>query len=409
MVVAGRLSALRTVWFGGALMTDRCKTFWLINQYASTPQTGMGGRHYYLALEMAKQGHNVFLISGSFGHKLRIKENQKRLVEKKFIDGFTHVKLRLLKYPNSHSPKRAINWFLFAFLLGFFIKNRLPRPDAILYSSPALIGYLGARHVAHKLNVPLIFEVRDIWPMTLIELGGFSPRHPFMRFMQWIEDKAYKECRLVLSTLPNAVEHMVNRGMCRKKFAWVPNGFSKAELAKPKPLDPAAVAQLPPDKFIVGYTGTLGVANALDTLLDAAERLKNDPDVVFVLVGGGKEKVALQRRAEDNGLQNIIFIDPIPKAQVQSMLQRFDVCFLGWKDEPLYQYGVSPNKLPEYLVSGKPIIHSFSGACDPVAEAAAGLTVPAEDPVAIAKAIVELKNLPQAQRAIMGQRGQVKL
>jgi glycosyltransferase involved in cell wall biosynthesis len=253
----------------------------------------------------------------------------------------------------------------------------------------------------------LIFEVRDIWPLTLMQVGGFSPRHPFMRLLQWIEDKAYRDSDRVISNLQNAVEHMQARGMDPAKFSWVPNGFSMAEVSEPEPLDPATSAQLPQGKFIVGYTGTLGVANALDTLLKAAERLKAHDDIAFVLVGGGKEKATLKQQATELGLDNVVFIDPIPKAQIQTMLARFDVCFIGWRDEPLYRFGIGANKIPEYLYSAKPILHSFSGKCDPVAGAGAGITIPAEDPGAIAEGVLELKALPESSRDEMGRRGRV--
>jgi glycosyltransferase involved in cell wall biosynthesis len=238
-----------------------------------------------------------------------------------------------------------------------------------------------------------------------MQLGGYSKNHPFIRFLQWVEDKAYRESDSVISNLRNSVEHMQVRGMDPVKFTWVPTGFSMAELTQREPLDTQTSSQLPRDKFVVGYTGTFGIANALSPLLGAAELLKDQDDVVFVLVGSGKEKPTLQRRAEEKGLENVVFIDPIPKAQIQSMLQYFDVCFIGWMNESLYQYGIGANKLPEYLFSGKPVLHAFSGACDPVAEAKSGLTVSAEDSVAIADAVMELKDLPKAERDAMGARG----
>lgn len=386
--------------------SDRPLTLWIINQYASSPSTGYAGRHYYLARELAAQGHQVYVVAASFTHLLRESPRVDGDVTIETIDGVHMVWLRMPSYPHAHSKKRVWNWLRFAWALRR-LPSALPEsPGAILYSSPTLVGFLGAQRLARRFDVPLIFEVRDIWPLTLMQVGGYSERHPVMRFLQWIEDKAYRESDRVISNLKNAVEHMQARGMDPAKFAWVPNGFSMAEVSKPEPLDPSTRAQLPRDKFIVGYTGTLGVANALDTLLDAAERLKNEDDVAFVLVGGGKEKPALQRRAKEKGLKNVVFIDPIPKAQIQTMLQCFDVCFIGLSKEPLFHFGVSPNKLFDYLISGRPIIYSIdSGAYRPVDEAGCGLTVPAEDSGAIAEAVMKLKMLSEAERGEMGGRG----
>jgi len=388
-------------------MTAVLKSIWIINQYASSPATGYAGRHYYLARELAAQGYRVTVVSASFTHLLRESPKVRGDITLEEAEGFQIAWVKMPRYPDAHSKKRVFNWFRFAWLLRKLPGAIAERPDAILYSSPSLVGYLGAQRLARRFAAPLIFEVRDIWPLTLMQVGGFSPRHPFMRLLQWIEDKAYRDSDRVISNLQNAVEHMQARGMDPAKFSWVPNGFSMAEVSHPEPLDPATSAQLPQGKFIVGYTGTLGVANALDTLLKAAERLKAYDDIAFVLVGGGKEKAALKQQATELGLDNVVFIDPIPKAQIQTMLARFDVCFIGWRDEPLYRFGIGANKIPEYLYSAKPILHSFSGKCDPVAGAGAGITIPAEDPGAIAEGVLELKALPESSRDEMGRRGRM--
>ena len=107
-----------------------------------------------------------------------------------------------------------------------------------------------------------------------MQLGGYSSKHPLIKLMQWTEDKAYRDADVVLSNLPYSIDHMVQRGMARDKFTWVPNGFDQSEVSKLEALPESVLALIPQDKFIVGYTGTLGVANALDSLIEAAELLK---------------------------------------------------------------------------------------------------------------------------------------
>ncbi|WP_109441898.1 glycosyltransferase family 4 protein [Acinetobacter haemolyticus] len=382
------------------------KTFWLINQYSSTPETAMGGRHYYLAQELAKKGHQVYVIAGRYSHLLR---NPKQFDEQYFIEeiipNFSFVWVNLPEYQEAHSKQRVLNWFKFSWLLRN-MSNVIPaKPDVILYSSPSLIGYLGAKYLANKFRVPFIFEVRDIWPLTLIELGGHSPNHPFIKFMHWIEDRAYKKADYVFSNLYNAVEHMQSRGLDKAKFHWIPNGVSLDEVSQKQPLSSETVAQLPKNKFIIGYTGTIGVANAMDDLIEAAQHLSHNPDLHFVLVGSGKEKENLIKKAQSLGLQNITFINAIPKKQIQSMLEQFDICYIGWQKNSLYRFGIAPNKLPEYLYAGKPIIHAFSGKGDIVQQAQAGITIEAEDPQAIVKAVEELYALTEEQRQLLGAKG----
>lgn len=382
------------------------KTIWIVHQTASTPATGIGGRHFYLARELAKQGHRVYLIASATHHLLR----EPLVVEEDFksetVDGFTFVWVKMPAYAQAHSKQRALNWFLFPWRLQQLVKVIPDKPDAILCSSPSPIAFLGAERLAKRFKARLVFEVRDIWPLTLTEIGGYSPKHPFIRVMQWVEDRAYRQSDAVVSNLKNAVEHMVSRGMNRDKFTWVPNGFSLDEVNQNVPLNNHAVAQLPTGKFIVGYTGTLGVANALDTFISAAEQLKEHSDIAFVLVGGGKEKHRLQQLVKNKQLHNVSFIDPIPKVEIQAMLSQFDACFIGLTKDPLFRFGVSPNKLFDYLYSDKPIIYAIdSGEYKPVQEANAGFQIEAENPEALAAAVLNLYQTPAEERAIMGVNG----
>lgn len=382
------------------------KTFWFINQYSSTPETAMGGRHFYIAQELAKKGHQVYVIAGRYSHLLR---KPKQFSEKYFIEeitpNFSFVWINLPEYAEAHSKQRVLNWFKFAWALMGLKKSSLQKPDVVLYSSPSPIGSLAAQYLAKSFKVPFIFEVRDIWPLTLIELGGHSVKHPFIRLMQWIEDRSYQKAKFVFSNLFNAIEHMQNRGLDKAKFHWVPNGVSLAEVSAKEPLSVDIFKQLPQDKFIVGYTGTIGVANAIDDLIEAAQLVSHHPDIHFVLVGSGKEKQEMQNKAQKLKLTNISFINPIPKKQIQSMLEHFDVCYIGWQKNPLYRFGIAPNKLPEYLYAGKPIIHAFSGKGDVVQQANAGITVEAEDPQAIADAVIQLYKLSDFERSVLGNNG----
>jgi glycosyltransferase involved in cell wall biosynthesis len=379
---------------------------WIIAQYSSTPETGMGGRYYYFAKELAKQGHKVHLIAGSYSHILR----QPPILDKDYMvehvsKDFNFVWIKTSKYSNSWDKKRVLNWFKFAWKLLKLSKVIKDKPDAILYSSPSLIPFLSAQRLTKKFKAKLIFDVCDIWPLTLIEFGGYSPKNPFICFMQWIEDKAYKDSDIVISNLPNAVEHMVARGMVREKFLWIPNGFHLSELENPEPLSISIKSVLPKNKFIIGYTGTIGAANALDTFINTARLLKDYKEIAFVLVGKGKDKSTLVEQAKDTN--NVYFIEPVEKKQIQNMLAEFDVCYLGFKKKYIYRFGMAPIKLPEYMLAAKPIIHGYSGAHDFVEIAKAGLSTPAEDPEAVADAVLKLKNMPLEKRKQLGQNGRI--
>jgi len=381
------------------------KTVWIINQYASTPVYGYAGRHYYLGKELAKLGFNVYLITSSEHHLLR----DKPVFDSRFHferDGrFTMVWVKMPKYSEAHSKIRALGWFLFPWRIQK-LANMIPdRPDVVVCSSPSLISFLGAKKLALRYSARLIFEVRDIWPLTLTDIGGYSKRHPFIRLLQAVEDSAYRDSQRVVSNLKRSVDHMVSRGMDPQKFSWIPNGFSLAEIEEGVRLRESVIQNLPDREFIVGYTGTIGVANALDTLIEAAEILKEYKEIAFVIVGDGKEREQLLSIVNKKGLENIQFVSPIPKVEVQAMLEKFDACYLGWLDDPLYNFGIGANKIPEYLFSGKPILHAFSGNGDPVREANAGISVPAEAPEELARAILELYRMAPEDRQKLGANG----
>lgn len=381
------------------------KTIWIINQYASTPQTGMGGRHYYLARELARRGHDVCLVAASYTHLLRNppKINGKFCLED--AEGFQFVWIKTPPYGGANSIRRVLNWFLFSRRIRGLPKVIGGQPDTILFSSPSLIPYLGARRLAKTMNSRLVWDVRDIWPLTLIELGGYSAMNPFVLLSSWVESFACKKSDYIVSSLPYAIDHMEKKGASKKSFSWISNGYSNDELSITQPLPDNVEDALPLNRFIVGYCGTFGTANAIDVIIDVAAMTINDESIAYLLVGGGGMKYQVEKSVREQGLSNITIIDSIPKLQVQTMLSRFDVCYVGFNKSTLYRYGHSLNKTAEYLMSGKPIIFSIDSPFMPVDDAKAGFTVEAEDTAEIVSAIYKLKGMSSDGRRELGENG----
>ncbi|WP_051143345.1 glycosyltransferase family 4 protein [Oceanicaulis alexandrii] len=365
----------------------------------------MGGRHHYLARELAQLGHDVTVIAARSHHLLRHDVDPASLPAEEMVDGYRFIRIDVPRYAHAHDKRRVLAWIAFSAKLPGLRRTLAALPDSILYSSPHPVGYPGAERLARTCGARLVFEVRDIWPLTLIEIGGYSKRHPFIRVLQWIEDRAYSRADRVVSNLEGAVEHMAARGMDRGKFTWVSNGISLDEVTAPAPLTPEVAEQIPADGLRIVYTGTLGAANALNTLIETAALLRDLPDVHILLVGQGRARADLEARRDALGLTNVRFLGPVPKPQVQAVLAACDVCYIGWLKSPLYRWGIAANKVPDYLFSGKPIIHGFSGGNDPVEKFGAGLTVPAEDPQALAGAIRHMYAMPEEERRRMGENG----
>ena len=379
---------------------------WIINQYASTLETGWAGRTYYLGRELAKQGHKVYLVAPSFSHVLKEppKVSEEFTIET-IEDNFSFLWIRMPEYSGAHDRRRVLNWLKFAWKLLKLPKVIKDSPDDIIYSSPSLIPYLSAERLARKTGSRLIWDIRDLWPLTLIELRNFSRTHPFIRVMQWVENKACRTADFVVSNLPYAIEYLREKGVDSSRFLWLPNGFDMEEFENPELLSSNLKNQLPKDKFVIGYAGTLGRANALNTIVDAAILLKHQLGIHFVIVGGGTLSHWLENQIKENQLENITLIGPIHKKLIPSMLSYFDVCYAGFRKISLYRFGTSLNKLSEYFMSNKPILYSIDSPFKPVNDANAGFTVPAEDPHAIVDAILKLKSMSISERNKMGENG----
>lgn len=371
---------------------------WIVNQYVGSPMHGMEYRHYYLARELTRRGHRVVVLSGSRSHLFTRRPRVSRPFTLQEIDGITYCWVAGPPYKRAISALRVLNMAAFAAALEALPTTRLPRPDAILVSSPSPFPLPVAARWARRFGARLVFEVRDIWPLTLQELGGLSDHHPLVAVMQRIEDHGYRVADAVVSVLPAARGHMVARGMDPAKFHYLPNGVDLTPLPDGGP--PAAVRDAIRDGvFTVGFVGTLGHANVLETLVDAAALL--DPqEAQVVIVGQGAERDGLMARAAR--VPNVTFTGPVPKAQVSSAISRFDACYVGYRRNPLYRFGVSPNKLYEYMAAGRPVLFAADAANQPVREADCGRTLAPEDPAALAAAIRSLIAATPADRARLG-------
>lgn len=367
-------------------------------------------RPYYLAREWVRLGHRVQILASSQSH-IRARQPQlaglSRLDET--IDGIQYTWFQAPAYSgNGVGRVRNMAFFISRLYREGRLLARSFKPDVVIASSTYPMDIWPAHRIAKIAKAKLVFEVHDLWPLSPMELGGMSKWHPFIMIVQSAENYAYRHANVVVSMLPKVREYMESHGMAPHKLHIVPNGIDPAEWqadapelrGKAKEVLATLTAQGMP---IVGYAGTHGVANALSSLLNAAKLMLGD-NIAFVLVGGGPEKSALQQKALAMNLKNVWFIDPIKKEHIPALLQWFDVAYIGWQRQPLYRFGIAPNKLMDYMMAGRPILHSVEAGNDPVSEAGCGLTVKPEDPEAVVQGIRNLLSLSEEERKAMGQR-----
>ena len=377
----------------------------LINHYAGSPEYGMEFRPYYMCREWVKSGHQVLIVGGSQSH-LRKQQPQR---ESEVIDGVNYSWVKLNEY-NGNGVGRIISMGLFISKLGLNYKKYLNgfTPDVVIASSTYPLDIYPARRIAKHYGAKLIYEVHDLWPLSPIELGGYSPKHPFIRVMQKAEDDCYKYVDAVVSMLPKSEPHMKERGLAEGKFNCVPNGIVLDDWEKPMALSEPHLSTLndlkEKGKFIIGFAGAHGVANSLYAAIDAVSGLKND-DIVFVLVGTGPEKEKLIDYAKDKKIENVIFLPAINKKMIPSLLRNMDALYIGLQRQSLFRFGISPNKLFDYMMAGKPVVQAIDAGNNIVEEARCGLYAEPDNIEAIKHAILKLKEMSSEERERLGQNG----
>ena len=377
-----------------------------LNHYAGSPALGMEYRPYYLAREWVRAGHRVMIVAASFSH---VRARQPDATDET-IDGIAYCWLPTQRYRgNGLGRLRNIASFLRQAWAAAPQLAETFRPDVVIGSCTYPMDCWVAQRIARLANATLVHEVHDLWPLSPIELSGMSKWHPFAMLCQVAENSAYRHADAIVSMLPKVHQHMAAHGLDLAKLTIVPNGISPDDWqAAPSALrddvreaiDRARAA----DHAVVGYAGSMGEPNALDTLLDAAARLRGRA-LRFVLVGDGHLREHLAARIAAEGLAQVVLLPPVPKAQVPALLAQFDIAYIGWQRVPIYRFGIAPNKLMDYMMAGCAVLHSVDAGNDPVAESACGLSVPPGDAAAIAEGLVQLAALPPAERAAMGQRG----
>jgi glycosyltransferase involved in cell wall biosynthesis len=381
----------------------------IVNHYSGSSLLGMGYRHFYMAKELQALGHDVFIVASRYSH-LRIVQPEQTRSSWSDHCGIPHLWLAGCSYPGN-GIKRLLNMFGFA---GDLWRSapaiaRERRPDMVLASSPHPLSVYGAARLADVAGARFVFEIRDLWPLSLVELGSLTFRNPVIRVLDHAEAYGCRRADKVVSLLPCVHDYMTQRGVHQSRWVHIPNGVLPSEWERPWPAIPKAMSASLSDLrgkgfHIVGYAGAHGVPNELDTLLDAAALLRNEK-IAIALVGSGSEKLRLQRRAMDERLDNVHFFEPVRKKQIPALLQWFDVAYIGWHRQPLYRFGIAPNKLMDYMMAGRPVLHAVDAGNDSVRDANCGITVPPKDPHAVASGLRRLMGLSEEERTGLGNRG----
>ncbi|HYG45239.1 MAG TPA: glycosyltransferase family 4 protein [Bordetella sp.] len=379
----------------------------ILSHFAGSPEHGMVFRNYAMAREWVRQGHDVTIVASGYSHVRQRQPEFKGRVGSQLIDGVRYLWLWGPRYPQGGQLGRVAS--MAAYTLQCLL---LPLPlqahyDVVIGSSPHPFTVYPAARLARRYGARLVFDIRDLWPLTPIHLGNASPRHPFIRLLQAAEDYGCRHADLVTAVPHNAEAYLQSRGLAPGRFLAIGNGALHDDTpSAPLPETHAALLHQLRERaaFILGYAGTLGTANSMEVAVDALARA--NPRVHLVMMGDGACRAALQQQAERLGCRHRVhFLAPVARRQVASFLAQVDAAYVGLHASPLYAYGASLTKLNDYMLASVPILYSVGDNNNPVEAARAGVCCPPGDPAAIGAAIDRLQAMPASSLRAMGAAG----
>jgi len=377
---------------------------WYVSKYVSPPaQASAGGRGYLIMRELARRGVKCVVVTSDSNQLAEVPDlTEPYLVQQ--VDDLVLVWVKTFKYSIAKSVRRILSWLHFEWRLLFLPIDQLPRPDTVVVSSLSLLTILNGLRWRQRFGCRLILEIRDIWPLTIVEEGGFSRRNPLVLGLGLIESIGYRTADAIVGTMPNLGAHVEQVLGHQRPVHCIPMGIDQTALKPHAPLPDAYVqSYLSSNQFVVAHVGSIGIANALDTFFECAEAMRDDPRVRFLVVGEGDLRQSYQARYAH--LPNVCFAPRVAKSMVPAVLERCDLLYFAAHESRVWNYGQSLNKVIDYMLSGKPVLASYTGYPSMINEARCGEFVPARNLEALKAAIERFVEMAPQARVDMGQRG----
>lgn len=383
-----------------------------INHYAGSPEMGMEFRPYFFSKKWQEAGEDVNIIAASYSHLRRRNPNVNKDFQNENIDRVNYNWIKTVDY-KSNGLRRTLSLFQFVFKLwiksGYIIKKF--NPDVVICSSTYHLDTFVAQRLRKKSKKKLVYihEFHDMWPATLIEIGGMSKSHPFVKLIAYGEKQACRNADYIVSLLEYTEDYFLSLGAKPGRFKCIPIGidFDKWENIGLNGIHKTTLEKLNIEgKFIVGYFGGHALSNALEVLIDVADRFKyKNKDVHFVLVGNGTEKKKLIESANAKGLDNISFLPQVEKSEIPGLLSYFDCIYMGTKNSPLYRFGMCLNKMVDAMMSGKPLVCAITSPPTWAEKSGCAIITASENVDGISHAIEKIRFMDPGSKEKMGQNG----
>lgn len=378
-----------------------------LSQYFPPEMGATQSRAFEMARGLVRAGHQVTMLCEVPNHPAGIiwPAYRRRLWLRCDVDGIDVVYLWVITSPRRTFSRRMafyLSFMINAVLAGLFLARG--RYDVVYATSPPLFVGAAGMVLAALRRLPLVFEVRDLWPESAVQLGELSSKW-VVRLATRLEEACYRRaCRTVVVT-QGIYDSLAGRGHPPARLALIPNG-ANTELYTPQPPDPQLRRRLniPESAFVAIYAGLHGLAHGLETILQAAALLTDYPDILFLLVGEGPEKPRLEQLATEMGLPNVRFHRAVPEVELARLISLADLG-IDTRRRLDISRGTLPVKMFAYMACARPVLLAISGeAAHLLQEAKAGMVVEPENPSALAQAVLALRDDPES-RAAYGRSG----
>ncbi|MDS1140049.1 glycosyltransferase family 4 protein [Pusillimonas sp. SM2304] len=389
------------------------KNIWYVHPYAGGPGVGRYTRPYALAKYWQQLGAKATVFTSANHHQL----DRPQPEGARNIHGVNYEFIHCRDYVGN-GVGRILNMGNFAWNLwrnGDSYASRYGKPDFVICSSPHPYAFPSAHRLAKRFKAKSVFEVRDLWPLGFIELLGVHKMHPLVLITGWLERYAYAHADAVVSLLPETLVYMKKQGLDPAHWYYVPNGVDAGGGASieseesPKHPSVLRAEELRNAGYtVVAYTGALGRPNQVETLVEALAVAKRSGSsrLAAIIIGRGEMRDKIYQLVQQYGLgETVSLYEQAPKQIIMQLLNAVDIGYISLKPGPLFQFGISPNKLFDYMLAGLPIVSSIRAGNDPVAQAGCGESTPSGSSTDIASALTKLASLSREERAILGRNG----
>ncbi|WP_438005608.1 glycosyltransferase family 4 protein [Sorangium sp. So ce321] len=347
-----------------------------------------------------RAGHEVTVLTGMPNHPTGVipPEYRGRLRIEEDFHGVRVLRTWIYAAANRGKVRRSLAYGSFALSALTLAQHELPRADVLIATSPQFLTAVAGYGIAKLRGLPFVFEVRDLWPESIVAVGALPEAHALVRGLTLVEEHLYRAADEIVVVTRSFRERLVARGVPADKIDVIRNGVDLGRFTPSSRATPLRAELGFGDRLVVAYVGTHGMAHGLSAVLDVAHGLRDRDDIRFLFVGDGAERASLEARARELGLSSVTFLGARPRDAMNEVYATADICLVPLRKTELFQT-VIPSKIFEILAMERPIVISVDGeARSIIEEAQAGLFAPPEDVAAMTRAILDLASDPDRRR-----------